>query len=156
MLFRSQIEKPKAENPKKENSLFNGQINGILRLKNVEVWIPDNPTSKNSDIVKFRLTCDGRFVNKILENNTTSRSGEANITSLSLIFASIDKTNPILDNFDVKTKYEEISGKEHNIELYVKPNKIKVTCNQLRMCQKFAYKVLNEIQSIDLPFSIYT
>jgi len=136
----------------KKGELDTENLKVIVKIANVEGWVPDNPSKDNTKITKFGFSSDITFLNKISEEGVIDRSIEAKVSSVSLIFAQESKEEAILKKFDIDVKYNEVINIERRIVLNVMPINIMLTFKQLNSFRLLADLIVKEILSIELAF----
>ena len=106
---------PKSTKPTK------GKLNVIAKIPNFQLWLPMNPMAKDTEVTKYALSADAKYLNEVSEDGAVSQLVEATLSGLSIIFARSDNFDTILHELDIKLRYAENVGIDRDIFVEVKP-----------------------------------
>ena len=139
-------EVPKAIKP--EEKPTKGKMNVNVKLANLEVIIPTDPTKQKTEVIKFAVSTDVNFINAVDAEGIIDRLIYTNVTSLSIICSQEERVESILNKMSILAKYKEKVGVDRDIFVDIKPIMIKVTFKELQFIQYLADNITKELEML--------
>ena len=120
------------------------------KLENIELWVPEDALKPDTVVTKIALSNILELEQGVRKDEKGTLNIKTTVSNLALSLCEKGRSRSLLNKFDIDFEFQEVEREQQNIKVKIKPIEIFISLNQVIFFQKFADRLMKEIDLLPL------